>query len=819
MKTLSRRQLISPLVASKQREPMEVLARDVALPVVTLERNVLFPQNTLPVGALARFTKRERRDAESGLLKVVALPFEDSDAGRTFAPVGTLAVVTGLLHLPSGETGMTLHGTERVLVREVKETGGRLRARVDIVRPQPGRETARSQALLRGLRNAIHRLLRGQLEVSPESRALLLSSHDLGELSDLMAPYLSWPFADKLSALTTLSPAARARLVLAAVRRELEFQKLSERIHKQVQGDLREEERRSYLREQILALKRELGELDDPSAAGEQLEEALAAIKLPPLAEEAMREELERLNMSAPGSPEYMVAHAYLSLIRDLPWEEKAPKAPDLAAARRTLAREHHGLEDAKQRVLEYLAVLRHRGEAPGQILLLVGPPGVGKTSLVRSIATATGRPFARLALGGVKDEAEIRGHRRTYIGSLPGKIIQAIKQTKSRYPVILLDEIDKVGGDKQAGIAASLLEVLDREQNAGFIDHYLAIPFDVSQALFIATANNLDAIPEPLRDRLEIVEVPSYTDQEKLKIARKHIIPGLRKELKLTAEQFSLSDATIMAILRRYTREAGVRQLKRELTRLARKIVLNLVESKSRRRPMTVRPDNLEQWLGVTRFIDEPNDQALPPGVAVGLAYTSVGGEILYVETSVRSDRHGKGTLKLTGNIGKVMQESAQAVLSFLSRHAEALGVRPEVFTEGDVHVHLPDGGTPKDGPSAGIAILCALASAALRKPLSARMAMTGEITLRGQVLAVGGIREKVLAAHRYGKNTVLYPAANASDLKEIPEEVRREMRLIPVTTMGEVLELAGLCPRLALELMTEIPLPHIGLSQSLPL
>jgi ATP-dependent Lon protease len=491
-----------------------------------------------------------------------------------------------------------------------------------------------------------------------------------------------------------------------------------------------------------------------------------------------------------------MVSWTYINWIKDLPWnaEDNKIKSLPLAKAKKIFDKNHFGLDKVKERILEYIAVLQHRGNIPGQILLLNGPPGVGKTSLVKSIAEALNRPYAKVSLGGVHDEAEIRGHRRTYIGSMPGKILHAVKETGSSKAVILLDEIDKVGTSSGRELSSALLEVLDPEQNKNFVDHYLALPFDLSQIIFVATANHLSDISAPLLDRMESLTLPGYTEQEKIMIATGHLMPAICKELKLTKRQFSLSRSFLSIVINNYTREAGVRQLKRELQTIGRKIVKSIV-SKSKNKPV-IRPkiDNIMSLLGPPHFLDEPKDKVLQPGVSIGLAYTQFGGDILYIESRKMPSSGQKGKLSLTGSLGKVMQESAQTCLWYLVSNADTLGLDRKEIEASDVHLHFPDGATPKDGPSAGLAILCTLVSLFKDKSLPNQIAMTGEITLRGQVLPVGGIKEKLLAAHRYNKRKVIIPYTNFLDLEELPQDALNELEIYPIKKMEEVLYVSGL-------------------------
>lgn len=761
---------------------------------------VLFPHASLTIAGLDGLGVRELARLRTGDLVVGIVPAADGELAR----YGVLAHVTEVVHLPNGETGVTVTGTQRVRVVDAKSVRGgkgRINAIVDQVADVIPKQTKTYRALVKAYQAVLREVIRLS-DTLPAETKQRFAGCDVAKSVDMIAPYVTMTVAEGIALLAEPRIEARVRLMFATLRQERELLQMARQIHEQAASCLDESKRRLYLQEQVRVLRRELGELDPADEKNETLElsDQLRKLPLPPPVREAADRELSRLDLIPAGTAEYIVSHSYLTWIRDLPWgpgERGAP--PLLAEARRDLARDHYGLESVKERILEFLAVMQHRGAGRGEVLLLHGPPGVGKTSLAKSIAKALGRPLVPIALGGVRDEAEIRGHRRTYIGSIPGKLLHAVKQAKSNAPVILLDEIDKVGLDHgRSSLANALLEVLDTEQSKTFTDHYLAVPYDLSNAVFIATANTTDTIHPALLDRMEAVAVSSYTEEEKLAIATRHLLPAIRKDLHLNKNQFMIQVPVLTAVIRLYTQEAGVRNLKRELERLGRKTVKALLEGTKER----ITPQSLPKLLGQPYYPKDAHDQKLVPGVALGLAYTGFGGDVLYIESNTMSSADGKaGRLSLTGSLGKVMRESAHAALSYLTGlvHAKPglLAVTVEQIQSANLHIHFPDGATPKEGPSAGIAIMCALASLLQQKSLPASLAMTGEITLRGQVLAVGGIKEKIMGAYRAGKTQVMIPAANHHNVQDIPKEVLRHLDIIEVRTMEEVLFHAGLTVR----------------------
>src|SRR3989475_6011082 len=618
-----------------------------------------------------------------------------------------------------------------------------------------------------------------------ELQVVVMNIKDPGKVTDLIASNLNISLEEKQDLLSTLDVRARLEKLSTILNREIELLELGHKIQSQVQSELNKNQNEFYLRQQLKAIQKELGEGDGKTAEVEELRRRIEEAKMPPEALKAAEHELERLGMIPPESAEHTVVRTYLEWLVSLPWSASTQDNLDLHHARQVLDEDHYDLEKIKDRILEYLAVRQLRKDPKSPILCFVGPPGVGKTSLGRSIARAMGRKFVRLSLGGIRDEAEIRGHRRTYIGALPGRIIQNIKTAGTNNPLFMLDEIDKLGMDFRGDPASALLEVLDPEQNNTFQDHYLDVPFDLSRVMLVTTANVLDPIPAPLRDRMEVIELAGYTEEEKVEIARHHLIPKQLREHGLTEENLRFEDDALVALIRSYTREAGLRNLEREIGSVCRKVARAITEG--RIEPVVATAAKVREYLGPERFFSELAERTEDPGVAIGLAWTPNGGDILFIESTRMA---GKKSLTLTGHLGEGMKEAAQAALSYVRSRAERLGIPPHVFDNTDIHIHVPHGAIPKDGPSAGVPLLTSLASLLTRRHVRPNVAMTGEITLRGKVEPVGGIKEKVLAAKRAGIEMVILPRRNEKDLEDVPESVRRALRFVFVDTMDEVLE-----------------------------
>ncbi len=760
------------------------------LPILPLRGGVMFPGVALPIMVGRESSRRlvdELLARGERVVGVVAQkdPEVEEPTPEDLFPWGVRARILRMLRMPNDVMRVNIQGMDRIRVVEWLQNKPYLIARVEVLQEpevEPSREVeALRQSLIQSLQE-IHRL--SDESLPEEFLTAVLNTRDLGPLADLIATHMPFSLEEKERILETLHPRERALEVLKLLQRELEVLRISRKIQEEVQSEISRGQREYFLREQLKAIQKELGMLDDRERELHELREAIEKAGLPDAVREVALKEWERLKWVQPASPEYNVIRTYLDWILALPWTVETRDRLDIRKARRILDQDHYDLEKVKERILEFLAVRKLKRDVKGPILCFLGPPGVGKTSLGRSIARALGRKFVRISLGGVRDEAEIRGHRRTYIGALPGRIIQALRQAGSRNPVFMLDEIDKLGMDFRGDPAAALLEVLDPEQNHSFSDHYLEVPFDLSRVLFIATANVVDTIPPPLLDRMEIIEIPGYVDEDKIMIARKYLIPRVLRENGLENVRVTFSRKALLEIIRGYTREAGVRNLERQIHAVARKIAKEITTRPDAPDRFSITVRQVPRYLGPRRFPPDLVLRKSEVGVAPGLAWTPVGGEVLYVEVLAMP---GGKNLTITGRIGKVMEESVQAALSLLRARAEDYGVDPEFFARYDFHVHIPEGAVPKDGPSAGITIFAAMASRLLNTPPREGLAMTGEITLTGRILPVGGIKEKVTAAHRTGYREILLPRFNAKDLEEIPPHIRKDLNVHLVDTVDQ--------------------------------
>ncbi|MBS1152536.1 MAG: ATP-dependent protease La [Myxococcaceae bacterium] len=761
------------------------------LPILPLRNSVFFPGGVLPLAVgrqktIALIKDAVRDDQVIGVVTQRKAEEEDPGAADLYS-MGTVARIVKLLKMGEDNYSLVVQGLARFRVLDLVQEAPYLKARVEAVEDKTAAENVEVEALGINLKKLAREVIELMPELPAAATELVESITHPGHLADLIAANVDVPIEEKQAVLETVDLKARMKLVLELLNRKREILKLSNKIDSAVKGEMSKTQREYYLRQQLKAIKEELGEMGEEEEELDELAERLKKAGLPPEVEKVANKELNRLKTIPAASSEYTVARTYLDWIADLPWSKQSEDNLDIDNARKILDADHHGIQKVKKRILEYLAVRKLKNDMRGPILCLVGPPGVGKTSLGQSIARAVNRKFVRLSLGGVRDEAEIRGHRRTYVGALPGRFIQSMKKAGTRNPVMMLDEIDKLGADFRGDPSSALLEVLDPEQNNSFADHYLDVAFDLSKVLFIATANQLDPIPGPLRDRMEIIELSGYTFEEKEMIARTHLIPKQLKEHGLAAvDQLVIEDKALQLLLTSYTREAGVRSLERRIADLCRAVAVDFASGKTDKQ--TITPDRVIEILGPERYYSEVAERTETPGVATGLAWTASGGDLLFIECT---KMQGKGGLTLTGQLGDVMKESAQAALSYLRANAERLGLNPLFLEKTDIHLHFPAGSIPKDGPSAGVTILTALTSLMTGIRVRSDTAMTGEATLRGLVLPVGGIKEKVLAAHRAGIKRIVLPERCRKDMVDVPEQAKKELEFHFVTRMDEVLNL----------------------------
>ncbi|HRG96428.1 MAG TPA: endopeptidase La [Polyangiaceae bacterium] len=769
------------------------------LPVLPIRNAVLFP------GAVAPFdVGREKsvalvEDVDNFASPVIAIfaqkdPSTDDPGADDLHTVGCAARVLKALKHSSGNYSLILQGLVRIRLEEVTQSGPYLKAKV-VRLDDEAISDDEAEALSMSLRDIAKQVIQLMPELPREAGSLIDSIQAPGALADLVAANLDAPVEEKAQLLETVEAKERIRKVLKLLTRQLEILKMRERINSQIKEEMGKNQREYVLRQQLKAIKEELGEDDGDQGDLDGLEDRIAKANLPGEAEQVAKKQIKRLRNMQVGSAEYTVVRTYLDWILDIPWHVTTADNLDIAAVRRVLDEDHYGLEKVKKRILEYLAVRKLKKDKKGPILCLLGPPGVGKTSLGRSIARALGRKFHRMSLGGVHDEAAIRGHRRTYVGALPGQIIQGMKKVGTINPVIMMDEVDKLGHDFRGDPASALLEVLDPEQNNTFADHYLEIPYDLSNVMFIATANIADPIPAPLRDRMEILEIPGYTRREKLAIARQHLIPKQIEEHGIASQPatdgtalLEIRDPAVEVVIDGYTREAGVRTLERQIASVIRGVAVKVAEGDFAPRRIETE-DHVREFLGPTRYTSDVAERTSETGVCTGLAWTSVGGEILFIEAT---RMYGSGKLQLTGQLGDVMKESAHAALSYVRANSDKFGIAKDFLEKSDIHIHIPAGAMPKDGPSAGVTMFTALVSLLTGIRVRHDVAMTGEISLRGRVLPIGGLKEKVLAAHRAGIKRIVLPERNVADLEDVPAEVKNDLEFIPASKMEQVLDAA---------------------------
>ncbi|GLO60341.1 Lon protease [Vibrio sp. MACH09] len=761
----------------------------IEIPVLPLRDVVVYPHMVIPlfVGREKSISCLESAMDNNKQVLLVAQKEADTDEPTIddLFGIGTIATILQLLKLPDGTVKVLVEGQQRAKIHQFKENDFFLAdAEYQIT---PDLDEKEQEVIVRSAINQFEGFIKLNKKIPPEVLTSLSGIDDAARLADTIAAHMPLKLAEKQQVLEIVDVNERLEFLMGQMESEIDILQVEKRIRGRVKKQMEKSQREYYLNEQMKAIQKELGDMDDAPDEFETLKKKIEESKMPQEAREKTEQELQKLKMMSPMSAEATVVRSYIDWMVGVPWAKRSKVKKDLAKAEQVLNHDHYGLERVKERILEYLAVQNRINKLKGPILCLVGPPGVGKTSLGQSIASATGRKYVRMALGGVRDEAEIRGHRRTYIGSLPGKLIQKMSKVGVKNPLFLLDEIDKMSSDMRGDPSSALLEVLDPEQNNAFNDHYLEVDYDLSDVMFVATSNSMN-IPGPLLDRMEVIRLSGYTEDEKLNIAKRHLVEKQMKRNGLKVGEVDIEDSAIIGIIRYYTREAGVRGLEREISKICRKAVKNILLDKNLKQ-LTVNMDNLKEYLGVQRFDYGKADESNRVGQVTGLAWTEVGGDLLTIETEAMP---GKGKLTQTGSLGDVMQESIQAAMTVVRSRAGKLGINEDFYEKRDIHVHVPEGATPKDGPSAGIAMCTALVSSLTGNPVRAEVAMTGEITLRGEVLPIGGLKEKLLAAHRGGIKTVLIPKDNERDLEEIPDNVIADLVIKPVQWIDEVLSVA---------------------------
>ena len=789
------------------------------LPMLPVRDTVIFPYMILPlfVGRESSIKAVDEALAKDRMIFLATqkVSTDDNPTPESIYSVGTAAMVMKMLKLPDGRVKILVQGLAKGMIKEYVQEKPLFVVRVQkVVEPSIGDVTLETEALVRSVKEQSEKVLSLKGILSPDVLAILDQIEEPGRLADLVASNLKLKIEEAQKILETFNPLQRLKKVNEFLSKEVQVSTMQAKIQSQAREEMSKTQREYFLREQLKAIKAELGEIDEKAQEVNELREKIKKAKMPAEVEKEATKQLSRLEQMHPESAEATIVRTYLDWLVEIPWSVSTEDNMDIKKAKQVLDEDHYDLEKVKERILEYLGVRKLKEKMKGPILCFVGPPGVGKTSLGKSIARALGRKFTRISLGGIRDEAEIRGHRRTYIGSLPGRILQGVKTAGSNNPVFMLDEIDKVGADFRGDPSAALLEALDPEQNFAFSDHYLNVPFDLSKVMFITTANILDPIPPALNDRMEVINLAGYTSEEKLKIAKQFLVLRQLEENGITKDSLTLSDEALLRIISQYTKEAGVRNLEREIASVCRKVARKIAEDE--KGPFQVSSLNLHKYLGAPKYLPEEELEVNEIGVATGLAWTSVGGEILYVEATTMK---GKGNLTLTGHLGEVMKESAQAALSYARSKAKELDLDPDFYEKLDIHIHVPAGAIPKDGPSAGVTMATSLISALTRIPVRKDIAMTGEITLRGRILPIGGVKEKTLAALRAGIKTVIIPHQNQKDLDEIPPYIRRRVIFLFVKDMDEILKKALVPEKVQPKAAEKEPGGKKGRSESAPL
>ncbi|HEY5647867.1 MAG TPA: endopeptidase La [Nitrospiria bacterium] len=771
------------------QQPIEIPE---TLPLLPVRDIVVFPFMVLPLFVGREMSVQAINEALAGNRMILMVTQKALDVEnplpKDLHSVGTVGMIMRMLKLPDGRIKILVQGLARARVTEYTQNDPYFQAKIQkIAEPKTSQRSLEIEALVRTVKEQLEKIGSYGKLILPEVLVVIENLEDPGRLSDMIVSNLGLKVEEAQDVLEILNPYDRLKRVSEILAKELDVLNMQQKIQSEAKGEMDKTQREYFLREQLKAIQKELGEVDERAEEINEFRKRIKDAKMPEKVFKESEKQLKRLEHMHPDSAEASTVRSYLEWMVEIPWSKKTKDNLDLKAASKVLNADHYDLEKIKERILEYLAVRKMKDKMKGPILCFVGPPGVGKTSLGKSIARALGREFVRISLGGIRDEAEIRGHRRTYVGALPGRIIQGIKQAGTNNPVFMMDEIDKVGADFRGDPSAALLEVLDPEQNNAFSDHYLGVPFDLTNVMFITTANMMDTILPPLRDRMEILELSGYTEEEKVGIARNYLLPRQLTEHGISEKNASVSDSALRIIVQQYTREAGVRNLEREIANVLRKIARQIAEGKDKHYSVT--PAMVTKLLGAPKFLPELEQVKDEVGVSTGLAWTETGGDIIYIEATVIK---GKGGVMLTGHLGDVMKESAQAALSYIRSREKNLNLKPDQFSKNDIHIHVPAGAIPKDGPSAGITMATALASVFLNIPVRRDVAMTGEVTLRGRVLPIGGVKEKVLAARRAGIKTVILPKRNAKDLEEVPKHVRKGMEFIYAETMDDVLPVA---------------------------